>query len=109
MKHKVIKKTNIQSVPLRTDVYIPDVYTAKIAYLVSLTEQIKRYGLPQLNHWLEIEKLEMILDQPGIADRDWTKENLAYQQGLLDFLNIHISVYEKALMLLKEKINRQTT
>lgn len=51
----------------------------------------------------------MILDLPGIADRDWTKENPAYQQELLNFLNIHISVYEKALMLLKEKINRQTT
>lgn len=109
MKHNVIKKTNIQPVPLRTDVYMPDIYTGKIAYLVSLTEQIKRYGLPQLNHWLEIEKLEMILDQPGIADRNWTKENPAYQKGLLNFLNIHISVYEKSLMLLKEKTNRQTT
>lgn len=109
MKHNVIKKANIQSVPLRTDMYIPDIYTGKIACLVSLTEQIKRYGLPQLNQWLEIEKLEMILDLPGIADRDWTKENPACQQRLLDFLNIHISLYEKALMLLKERRNRQTT
>lgn len=109
MKHNVIKKTNIQSVPLKTDKYIPDVYTGKIAYLVSLMEQIKRYGLPQLNHWLEIEKLEMILDLPGISDRDWTKENAAYQQRLLVFLNIHISLYEKALMLLKERTNCQTT
>lgn len=102
-----MKKPNIQSVPLRTDIHEPDVYTGKLAYLISLTEQIKRYGLPQLDHWLEIEKLEMILDLPAIADRDWTKENSAYQQGLLDFLNIHISVYEKALMLLKERTNRQ--
>lgn len=109
MKHNVIKKTNIHSVPLRTDIHEPDVYTGKLAYLVSLTEQIKRYRLPQLNQWLEIEKLELILDLPGIADRDWTKENPAYQQGFLDFLNIHISLYEKALILLKERRNRQTT
>lgn len=100
-----MKKNNIQSVPLRTDVYISDIYTKKMAYLVSLMEQIKRYRQPRLNFWLEIETLELILDLPGIADRDWTKENPAYRQRLLDFLNIHISLYEKALMLLKERTN----
>lgn len=105
MKHNVMKKPNIQSVPLKTDVYIPDVYTGKMAYLVSLMEQIRHYRQPRLNFWLEIEKLEIILDLPAIADRDWTKENPAYQQRLLDFLNIHISLYEKALMLLKERTN----
>lgn len=105
MKHNVMKKPNIQSVPLKTDVYLPDVYSGKMAYLVSLMEQIKRYRQPRLNFWLEIETLELILDLPGIADRDWTKENPACQQGFLDFLNIHISLYEKALMLLKERTN----
>lgn len=50
----------------------------------------------------------MILDLPEIADRDWTKENPNCQQRLLDFLNVHISVYEKTLILLNEKTNHQT-
>lgn len=108
MNPNFMKKTNVQFVSLKADIYIPDIYTGKLAHLISLMEQIKRYELPQLNHWLEIEKLEMILDLPEIADRDWTKENPNCQQRLLNFLNVHISVYEKTLILLNEKTNHQT-
>ncbi len=78
-------------------------YKRKLAYLVFLMEEIKHYNHPQLNQWLEIEKLEMILDLPEIADREWSKESPVYQRIFLDFLNIHTSVYEKAIRLLNEK------
>lgn len=80
-------------------------YKCKLAHLVSLMEEIKRYEQPRLNQWLEIEKLEMILDLPEIADREWSKEHPAYQRIFLDFLNTHTSVYEKAIRLLNEKRN----
>lgn len=79
-------------------------YKCKLAHLVSLMEEIKHYNQPQLNQWLEIEKLEMILDLPEIADREWSKESPAYQRIFLDFLNIHTSVYEKAIKLLNKKL-----
>ncbi len=102
MNHYVIKKINVPFVSLIADSYIQDIYTKKLAHLVSLMEEIKRYEQPRLNQWLEIEKLEMILDLPEIADREWSKELSAYQRIFLDFLNIHTSVYEKAIRLLNE-------
>lgn len=77
-----------------------NLYKRKFARLLSLTEQIKRYQLPMVNHWLEIEKTEAILCRPDIANRDWTLENPHVQKSLCSFLNIHIAVYEKALNLL---------
>ena len=104
MNHYVMKKINVPFVSLIADSYIQDIYTKKLAHLVSFMEEIKHYNHPQLNQWLEIEKLEMILDLPEIADREWSKESPAYQRIFLDFLNIHTSVYEKAIRLLNEKL-----
>ncbi len=107
MNHNFTNKIDISFLRLKTDINIPDIYTRKLAHLVSLMEEIKRYNNPQLNQWLEIEKLETILDMSEIADREWSKESSAYQRIFLDFLNIHTSVYEKAIRRLNKKTSNE--
>lgn len=79
------------------------IYTNKIARLVSLIEQLKRYSFDDLLDLLEVAHVEYILDMPEIADRNWEKDHSLYQKTFLRFLNICISTYEKALKQLKEK------
>lgn len=79
------------------------IYTDKIARLVSLIEQLKRYPFDDLLDLLEVAHVEYILDMPEIADRDWAKDHPLHQKTFLRFLNICISTYEKTLKQLKEK------
>ena len=50
------------------------IYTDKIAYLVSLIEQLKRYPLDDLFDLLEVAHVESVLDMPEIADRNWEND-----------------------------------
>lgn len=80
-----------------------DKFKRKMAHLTSLIEQIKRYGLPLLNRMLEVKLLEDLLSMPELADHDWKQESARVQAMVLDFLNVYISAYSKALKQLKAK------
>lgn len=81
------------------------IYTDKIAYLVSLIEQLKRYPLDDLFNLLEMAHVEFILDMPEIADRNWENDTPPNQRTFLRFLDIRISTYEETLNELKEENN----
>lgn len=80
-----------------------DKFKREMAHLTSLIEQIKRYDLPFLNRMLEMKLLEDLLSLPELADHDWRQESARVQSMVLDFLNVNISVYSKALEQLKAK------
>lgn len=80
-----------------------DKFKIKIARLTSLIEQIKRYSQPEINRLLDLEKIERLLSQPELADRDWPQECPEHQARFLYFLKVHISVYGNTLKQLEEK------
>lgn len=79
------------------------IYRNKIAHLVSLITQIKKFSSQKINDTFEIETVEGILDIPEISDRDWENECLKNQKAFLFFLNTYISIYERLIELLKAK------
>ncbi|WP_251622772.1 hypothetical protein [Odoribacter lunatus] len=81
------------------------IYTDKIAYLVSLIEQLKRYPLDDLFDLLEVAHVESVLDMPEIADRNWENDTPSNQRTFLRFLDICTSTYEETLNELKEGNN----
>lgn len=82
-------------------------YRRKMARLISLIVQIKRYGQSELNALLDIKLTECILNQPLIADRNWSRENPFVQIRFNRFLEVHINCYEKALKSLEEKLSQK--
>lgn len=81
----------------------PDKFKRGIAYLVSLTEQIKRHSNTRLNKMLELETVEWLLEMPELTDRDWTQESPEHQSKFLQFLEICISTYKKTLKQIEIK------
>lgn len=75
----------------------------QIARLISLLMQLKAYAPQKVNEMLEIEKVENILDQPEISERNWEKECPENQVAFLNFLNTNISVCERVLEHLQNK------
>lgn len=73
------------------------IYTDKMAWLVSLIEQLKRHPFDDVFDLLEVAHVEYILDMPEIADRDWEQDSPSHQKTFLRFLNTCISIYEKEL------------
>lgn len=84
------------------------IYTDKMAHLVSLIEQLKRYPFDDLHQLLETTQAEDILNRQEIAGRNWEKEPPLHQKTFLHFLNTYILTYEKALQQLKEKTLPET-
>lgn len=80
-------------------------YENKIAYLISLLMQLKAYAPQKVNDMLEVEKIESFLDKPIISDRNWEIERPENQVFFLNYLNANISLCERVLELLKEKIS----
>lgn len=80
-----------------------DQFKIKIARLTSLVEQIKRYAAADVNAMLGLEKVEYLLSQPELTDRDWTEASPKDQARFLDFLKIHIFVYAKVLTCLEQR------
>lgn len=76
-------------------------YKSKMARLISISGQIKSYGIPELNEWLCIRQCERILTLPLVADRDWSRENPGNQIRFCRFLDVYIGCYEKVLKLLE--------
>lgn len=81
------------------------IYTDKIAYLISLIEQLKRHPFNNLPDLLEVAQVEFVLDMPEIADRNWENDTPLNQRIFLRFLNTCISTYEKTLNKLREETN----
>ena len=75
----------------------------KLAYIVSLIEQIKRYPIDDLYDSLEIAHIEEVLNMPEIADRNWENDTPLNQKAFLRFLETCISIFEKTLNRLEGK------
>ena len=75
----------------------------KLAYIVSLIEQIKRYPIDDLYDSLEIAHIEEVLNMPEIADRNWENDTPLNQKAFLRFLETCISIFEETLNRLERK------
>lgn len=78
-------------------------YDNKIAYLISLLMQLKAFAPQKINDMLEVQMTEDFLDKPEISDRNWETERPENQALFLYYLNVNISICERALNMLKEK------
>ncbi|MDE5612575.1 MAG: hypothetical protein K2I90_11235, partial [Odoribacter sp.] len=79
------------------------IYMNKLAYIVSLIEQIKRYPIDDLYDSLEIAHIEEVLNMPEIADRNWENDTPLNQKAFLRFLETCISIFEETLNRLERK------
>ncbi len=76
-------------------------YKRKIARLVSLIVQIKRYNYKDFADVLRIEQVERLLDSPQIGDRDWENASNKIRTIFDRFLDVYIGIYEGVLLRLK--------
>lgn len=78
-------------------------YKEKMAHLISLIVQIKRFSFKELEKMLDISQVQKILNMPEVKNRDWENEPSKNQEIFITFLDTYIDIYRRTLETLKKK------
>lgn len=76
-----------------------ETYLHKMAYLISLLEQIKRYPEADFESLGDIERT---LERPNVGDRDWSAESPRRQAAFRAYLDTHTFICEEVLHSLQQ-------